>query len=562
MTSRSLTSRSLGRGMGSLLPILALWRRHWGWLLAGLAVSLLTAAAGVGLAAAAGGMALRPVTGSKAAGLAALLFLPGVVRGLGVARVVLRYTERMLTHAATFRVLTALRVWLFRGLARRSSGGLGFMRSGDALGRLVGDVEALDGLYLRIVVPGAAAVLLLPVLVGFLALGRSSAALLVGGLFLLSAVVLPWVAARLTLEAGGRLAETSAGLRSAALDAIDGIREVRAYGAEGRMLASVQAREAALFQAQRQVSRRASWAQAAAFACSQAALLAVLLSPGAAPGVMAAGLFLTLAAFETVGGMPRAGALAGYAAAAAARITDVATRPGAADPADPTPLPAGTALRFENIGFRWRPGHPAVMDGLTLDIPAGSRVAILGPSGSGKSTLAALALKVVTPQAGRVLLGGVDVARLRADDVRSRIAWLSQDTHLFSDTVRANLALGRDGASDAELWAALDRARIADLVRGFPEGLDSWIGEGGLQVSGGQGRRLALARALLSQTPVLILDEPATGLDFAAEREFLLTLNDVAAGRTVILIVHRLIGVERLDRIFRLSAGRAVAAAA
>jgi ATP-binding cassette subfamily C protein CydC len=328
------------------------------------------------------------------------------------------------------------------------------------------------------------------------------------------------------------------------------------------MLAAVQAREAALFQAQRQVSRRASWAQAAAFACGQAALLVVLLSPGVAPGAMVAGLFLTLAAFEVVGGMPRAGALAGYAAAAASRITAVATGAGAGDPPDPAPLPSGTSLRFEGIGSRWRPDRPVVMDGLTLDVPAGSRVAILGPSGSGKSTLAALALRVAAPQAGRVLLGGVDVARLRAEDVRSRIAWLSQDTHLFSDTVQANLRLARDNATDAELWAALDRAGIADTVRSFPDGLDSWIGEGGLQVSGGQGRRLALARALLSQAPILISDEPATGLDFATERAFLLTLNDVAAGRTVILIVHRLIGVERLDRIFRLSAGHAVAAAA
>ncbi len=551
----------LGR-MRSLLPILALWRGHAGWLAAGLALSLLTVAAGVGLATAAGGMALRPITGTSAATLAALLFLPGVVRGLGVARVALRYGERILTHAATFRVLAALRVWMFRGLAVRSAGGLGFMRSGDALGRLVGDVEALDGLYLRILVPGVAAFLLLPVLVGFLALAHGGTAVLVGGLFLLSAIVLPWVAARFTLDAGGQLAVASAGLRSAALDALDGSREIRAYGAEGRMLAVVQAREAALFQAQRQVGRRASWAQAAAFVCSQAALLVVLLSPGVAPGVMVTGLFLTLAAFEVVGGMPRAGVLAGYAAGAAERVTEAATGPGDVDPANPAPLPSGTSLRFEHVGFRWHPDRPAVLDGLTLDIPAGSRVAILGPSGSGKSTLAALALKVVTPQSGRVLLGGVDLARLRASDVRSRITWLSQDTHLFSDTVRANLALGRADATDAELWAALDRAGIADVVRGFPDGLDSWVGEGGLQVSGGQGRRLALARALLSQAPVLILDEPATGLDAATERGFLVTLNDVAAGRTVILIVHRLTGVERLDRIFRLSAGRAVAAAA
>jgi ATP-binding cassette subfamily C protein CydC len=401
------------------------------------------------------------------------------------------------------------------------------------------------------------------VLAGFLARADGGVAVLVGGLFVLSAVGLPWAAARSTLGAGSGLATAAAALRSAALDAIDGMREIRAYGAEGRMLASIQAQEAALFQAQSVVARRAAWAQAAALVCGQAALLAVLLSPGMTPAAMVTGLFLTLAAFEVVGGMPRAGALAGHAAGAAARIIAAASSAaGSGDPADPAPLPGGTSLRFEAIRFRWRDDRPAVLDGLTLDIPAGSRIAILGPSGSGKSTLAALALKVVEPQSGRVLLGGVDIARLRAADVRSRIAWLSQDTHLFSDTIRANLALARDGATDADYWAALDRAGIADMVRTLPDGLDSWIGEGGSQVSGGQGRRLALARALLSQAPVLILDEPATGLDAATERAFLNTLNEVAAGRTVILIAHRLIGVERLDRIFRLSAGHAVAAAA
>ena len=523
---------------------------------------MLTVAAGVGLVTSAGGMALGPTTG-QAAGLVAVLLLPGMVRGLGVARVVLRYVERMVTHAATFRVLAALRVWLFRGLAVRSSGGLGFMRSGDALGRLVGDVEALDGLYLRIVVPGIAALLLLPVLVATLALSHIGIAFAVGALFLVAAVVLPWVAAERTSISGGRLAAASAGLRSAALDALDGIREIRAYGAEGRMLAAIQAREAALFQAQRTVSRHASLAQAGAYACSQVALLLVVLTPGVAPGALVMAVFLTLAAFEVVGGMARAGALAGHAADAAARIIDAAAGDaGSIDPAASMTLPQQASLRFEAVHFRWTSDRPAVLDGLSLDIPAGSRVAILGPSGSGKSTLAALMLKVVAPQAGRVLLGGIDLARLRAEDVRSRIAWLSQKTHLFSDTIRANLMLARDGATDAELWTALERAGIAAFVRSLPDGLECWIGDGGAVVSGGQGRRLALARALLSPAPVLILDEPASGLDAETERAFLTTLNDIEPGRTVILIVHRLMGVERLDRIFRLSAGHAIAAAA
>jgi ATP-binding cassette, subfamily C, bacterial CydC len=218
-------------------------------------------------------------------------------------------------------------------------------------------------------------------------------------------------------------------------------------------------------------------------------------------------------------------------------------------------------VRFEAVGFGWRADAP-VFDGLTLDIPAGARVAVLGPSGAGKSTLAALLLKLAAPQTGRISLGGTDLAALSAADLRSRVGWLAQATHLFDDTVRQNLLLAKPDATDDEVWDALERARVADVVRGLPDGLDAWLGEAGAHLSGGQGRRIALARALLSTAPILILDEPAAGLDAETERAFYTTLNETLAGRTVILIAHRLTGVERLDRIYRLSGGKAVAAAA
>ena len=186
--------------------------------------------------------------------------------------------------------------------------------------------------------------------------------------------------------------------------------------------------------------------------------------------------------------------------------------------------------------FRWQPDRALVLDGLTLDIPQGARVAVLGPSGAGKSTLAALALKVAAPQEGRVLLGGTDIATLAAADVRGRIAWLSQATHLFDDTIRANLLLGRPDAAEPDLWAALESARVAEVVRALPEGLDTYVGEAGGRFSGGQGRRLALARALLSTAPVLILDEPCAGLDAETERDFFTTPNTAAEGRTILLI--------------------------
>ena len=520
-----------------LLRILGLWRGRAVWLAAGVLVSLAALASAVALMAY-GGLALTGAVG-----------VPLVLRVLGSGRVLLRYTERLVTHTAMFRALSDVRVWFFRRLAAASAGGLGFRRAGDLLARLVGDVEALDGFYIRILVPLAGAVLLLPVVTVF-------AGPVVGALFLLAAFVLPWFAARAACDAGTVLVRASGGLRIAALDALTGLREVRAFAAEGRMLAMVQAREAALLGAQHALAGRVALAGALAFLCGQAALLAAQ-SHG---GIVA--VFLVVAGFEAIGGLPRAGALLGHAAAAARRVLEAADAPvPVPDPVMPGPMPQGTRLRFEGVGFRWSPDRPPVFDGLTLDIPQGARVALLGPSGIGKSSLAALALKVAAPQVGRVLLGEVDIASLPAAAVRARIGWLSQATHLFDDTIRANLLLARPDAAEADLWAALEAARIADVVRTLPEGLDTWVGEGGTRFSGGQGRRLALARALLSQAPILILDEPCAGLDAATEREFLSVLNDTAEGRTVVLITHRLVGVERLDRIFRLSGGKAVAAA-
>jgi ATP-binding cassette subfamily C protein CydC len=542
-----------------LLRVLSLWRGRTVWLLTGAVITMAALAAGIAMMGLSGGLVAGLVTGTA-------LATPALLRLLGPARVVLRYLERLVSHDATFRALADLRVWFFRGLAGSAAGGLGFRRAGDVLARLVNDVEALDGLYIRILLPLSCAVLLVVALPLFLLRLDASVAAGVAVLLAVAAFVLPALAARAAAAAGQRLSAATAALRVAALDTISGLREVRAFGAEGRMLALVQAREGALLDAQRDVSARGARAGAAAFVCGQAAILLVL---GAAawhwvpdtPAAIAA-TFLVVAGFEAVAGLTLAGTQAGHASAAAVRVLEAAEAPPPVpDPPHPAPLPAGSALRFEAVRFRWQPDRPPVFDGLSLDIPAGSRIAVLGPSGAGKSTLAALALKVAAPQSGRVLLGGVDIATLSGDAVRSRIAWLSQATHLFDDTIRHNLLLARPGADDAALWAALEAAQIAALVRTLPDGLDSWVGEAGAKVSGGQGRRLALARALLCDAPILILDEPCVGLDAETERDFMATLNEVADGRTLILIAHRLTGVERLDRIWRLSAGHAVAAA-
>ncbi len=538
--------------MSPLMRIIGLMRGQTLWLSLGLLISLSGTLTAVALSGAAGAVFAG----------AAVLSVPLMLRILGPLRVLLRYFERLITHDALFRALADLRVWFFRGLATRMAGGLGMQRAGDLLARLVGDVEAQDVVYMRILLPLAGAVVLLPVLVVLLSGFDIHLAFIVIALFILAAFVLPWYAARGARDGGAALAEAMAGLRVSVLDSVAGVREVRAFAAEGRMLAAAQAREAGLLTAQRRAMQRMARASAGAFLCGQAAVLATLLI-GRTHGMQAIALvFVVLAMFEAIALLPRAGAQAGQAAAAAARVLEAAEGPILLpDPAQPAPIPTGSTLRFETVTFRWQPDRALVFDGLSLDIPAGHRVALLGPSGVGKSSLAALMLRLAAPESGRILLGGTDIATLAAADLRTRIGWLSQATHLFDDTIRANLLLARPTATDDMLWAALEQARIADAVQELPEGLDTYLGEGGFRFSGGQGRRLALARALLSPAKILILDEPCAGLDAETERDFLTTLNATADSRTIILIAHRLTGVERLDRIFRLSGGRAVAAA-
>jgi ATP-binding cassette, subfamily C, bacterial CydC len=538
--------------MKALFRLVSLWRGQAFWLLLGLIVSLIATLSAVALSGAAGAIFSGGV----------LLAAPLLLRVLGPTRVASRYLERMLTHNALFRSLADLRVWFFRRIAARMAGGLGMARAGDLLARLVGDVEAQDAVYMRVALPLAGALVLLPALA--VLLGRIDAwvGVCVCALFAIAAFAMPAAALRGALAGGANLAQAMGGLRVAVLDAMTGLREVRSFAAEGRMLAAAQAREATLLKAQSQAARRLALAGAARFVCAQAAILLTLLLGRDQGAVAIAMVFVVMAAFEAIVQLPRAGAQAGISAAAAERIASVADAPiRAPDPANPAALPASFALRAESVCFRWQEGRPPVFDGLSLDITQGAHVALLGPSGIGKSTLAALCLRLESPQQGRILLGGVDIASLSAADLRRQIGWLSQATHLFDDTIRANLLLARPEASDAELWQALERAQIAEAVRALPQGLETYLGEGGLGFSGGQGRRLALARILLSPAKILILDEPCAGLDAETERQFLATLNTATDGRTTILIAHHLTGVEKLDRIYRLSAGRAVAAA-
>jgi ATP-binding cassette subfamily C protein CydC len=534
--------------------ILALWRPYRTRLVLGLLIAWLAAVSGMWLLGAAGG---RVALGMGGAPLAAGLSL----RFLGAARLILRYLERLATHDATFRALAGLRVWFFTRFAAGAAAGLGLRRGAAVLSRLVDDIDRLDGLYLRILVPLVATLGLAPLLLFLLARAGWESALAVGVLFVLTALALPLVTAlRARRHAAARAAALER-LRVVLTDITSGLREIRAFGAEEWMGERLARAWQEVGDAERARAGLLAGLGAVSFLAAQAALIAVI-GWSAALGKAAVPLALmTLAVFELAVPLARIGREVGEAAVAAERVIAYAeTPPRVPDPAQPSPPPVRTTLVFEGVTAGWEEERMVLRD-FDLTIPEGAHVAVLGPSGAGKSTLAALALKVIAPRAGRLTLGGVDYAALKAADVHGRIAWLGQTSHLFADTIRNNLLIGRPDADEAALWAALEAARLADVVRSLPDRLDTWIGEGGSGLSGGQGRRLALARALLSPAPLLILDEPCAGLDADTEREFFAALAAAAAGRGVLLLAHRLTGAERLDRIFRLTDGRALPAA-
>lgn len=540
--------------MTPVLRIVSIWGRHPFWLFFATLLSL-----GALLA----GMALMGVSGHTL-GLAlggAVFIVPALLPLVGAARVLLRYAERIIGHEAIFRALADMRIWMFRGLARSAAGGLGFRRSGDVLARLVNDVDMLDSLFLRVFVPLAGALTLLPVL-AWLLWREHKVALLILIPFCFVSFLVPWWAATSAERNSDKVVLAIAALRTAALDALHGLREVKIFSAEGRVLAEVQARESQLLAAQREMVNKSAKLSAIAFISAQfSILLAIILGFFGSPIAALVVVLVLVVAFEAVGGLPRAGLLYGQAKKAAARVVQAAEAPPAVlDPVSPALMPSRNAIAFENVSFRYSVDRAFVFSNLSFQLPEGARVAILGPSGIGKSTIAGLILKLQAPEVGEIRLGGVDIAKLPTEALRHRIAYLGQTTHLFSDTIRNNLLLGNPHADENMLWDALRAAQLEDAIRALPEGLDGWLGEEGNTLSGGQGRRLALARTLLMNAPILLLDEPCAGLDIETEQEFFRVFNAATEGRTVLLILHRLTGVEALDRIWRFTGGTLVAA--
>jgi ATP-binding cassette, subfamily C, bacterial CydC len=479
------------------------------------------------------------------------------VRALAIGRGALRYTERLAGHDAVLRMLTDVRARVFATRASRSrSPGA---HSGDSLSQLVSDVDAVQDLMLRVVVPGAAAVTVGVLAVAGAAVVTPAAGLVLAAGLLLAGAALPALAVRMTRRTADQVAPLRGALAADTVDLTHGAADLAAFGATRAAVGRAVERVTALAAAERRLALLGGAVDAAGVAISgatTAAVVAVALAAdvrGVLVGVLAVG---TLAATES-----------GLALVAAARrwaeirvslsrlSVEMAPVESEADGDPAVPAAASGSLSLRGVSVHYRDGAPPALSDVDLEVRPGSRIGVVGPSGAGKSTLVGVLAGFVPPDSGTALLDGRPIADYGPPPP---VTGLLAEAHVFHATVRDNLLLGRPDAGEPELAAACAAAGLLDWVREQPDGWDTVVGEDGGQLSGGQRQRLALARALLAAPAVLVLDEPTEGLDPAAAGEVLDSVLAAAAGRSVVLVTHRLHGLAGFDEILVLDAGRVV----
>lgn len=488
------------------------------------------------------------------------------VRFFGISRGVFRYAERLVSHSVNFKLLSDLRVWFYRKLEPLAPARLMDIHSGDLLTRAVNDIETLENFYVRVVAPPiTAAVVTLGMLV-FLANYSLGSALTLVAFLLTVGVGLPMLAVILSRGPGRQLIQNRARLQTALIDGIQGLSDLLAYGQQENQVAFIRQinRENARIQTRLAVLNAANTALGVLL--SNLGMLVVLIlsiplvDQGNLDGVLLAVLALAaLASFEAVTPLPIAAQQLEVCLQAARRLFDlVDSEPAVRDPAHPLALPAFTDLHFHNVSFRYTQNLPLALDQISFDLPGGKHLAIVGPSGAGKSTLVKLLLRFWEPDSGQIYLGNSDIRNLRQEDIRKQFAVISQSAYLFDASLRQNLLLAQPKASEFDLLTALQSAQLDGWVKSLPNGLDTWIGEHGMRISGGERQRLAIARALLMDAPIYLLDEPAANLDPITEAQLWETLKPLLANRTLLLITHRLINLEQMDEIIVLDRGQIV----
>jgi ATP-binding cassette, subfamily C, bacterial CydC len=552
--------------MREILRLLGLFLPYWKWIAGGIFLSVVTFLADVGLMALSGwfiaSMAIAGLTG-----VPFNYFTPAAgIRALAICRTLGRYLERLITHEAAFRLLARLRGWIYDRLEPLVPARVQAYRSGDLLSRLSADIDALDNFYVRLLTPVLSAVVGCAVCVLFL-YGYSMKVALVTLIFLLLAgAVVPFFVHRLGAPGGEALVEISSRLRSQVIDGLQGMGELRVYQAAERQARSIEEGTRDMLRCQAKMSRLNGFSEGAVGLCANLALwfsiilgIPIVTRGGLTGAELALIAFFIMTAFEAVAPLPQAFQMLGHTLTAAGRVFSLTdAQPEIREPDRPAQPPVRFSIDIRDLMFRYAAPSPWVLKHINLRIEAGRRLAVIGPTGSGKTTLTQLLLRFWDYEEGEIILAGRPLKSYRSSDVRRNVAVVSQDTHLFNTTIRENILIANLNASEERMIQAARAARIHDFVRSLPEGYDTFVGEAGVKLSAGQARRVTIARAILKDAPVLILDEPAEGLDPETENQVMKTLVTLMENRTVLLITHRLAGLEAVDEVVMLQGGEIV----
>jgi ATP-binding cassette, subfamily C, bacterial CydC len=543
--------------VSDLRRLLRLVLPHWPWLAAAALFGVVAIGANVAL------MGLSAYLISKAAiasSVAELALAVTGVRVLAVSRATFRYLERYTTHRVMFRILATLRVWFYRAIEPLAPARLVHRRSGDLLARSVSDVDALEDFYIKVLMPPlVAAVVVASVCVVY---GLFDVAIgLVLALFLvLTGVVLPLVSRRLSATQTASMARMRGDVGAMLADQVQGLPDLVALDAASDHRARLLARARELDQARQRTGAIEGVSNAlgglfASLAGLTVLVLAIpLVSAGEVEGVFLAALPLAaIAAFEAVQPLSRSLQSLDASRASTRRLFElIDAQPAVLDPVEPSAAPATHEIDIRGLSFRYQEAEPWVLQDLDLQVSQGERVAIVGPSGCGKSTLVSLLLRFWDYELGEIRVGGRELRELQADDARAMISVVPQDVHLFNATIEDNLALAAPAADGEAMVHACRIAQLHDFIASLPRGYDTVVGEDGLLLSGGERRRLAIARAVLRDAPIVILDEVTADLDSTTEAALWLALEPWLAGRTVLVISHRPTIATQVDRVVRM----------
>lgn len=551
--------------MRALLPYLALYKRHKWMLTLGIVLAIVTLLASIGLLTLSGWF----LSASAVAGVAGLYsfnyMLPAAgVRGTAIARTAGRYFERLVSHDATFRVLQHLRIFTFSKLLPLSPAGLARFRQGELLNRVVADVDTLDHLYLRVISPLVGAfVVIVTVTLGLCVLDVPIA-LTLGGIMLLTLLLLPPLFYRAGKSTGENLTRLRGDYRQQLTSWLQGQAELTIFGASRRYRAQMESTELSWHEAQRRQSELTALSQAVMMLIGGVAVIAMLwMASGGVGGntqpgaLIALFVFCALAAFEALAPVTGAFQHLGQVIASAVRITQITEqKPEVAFTAQHDVAPQSVALQLKDVTFAYDGQAQNALDGISLTVPGGKHVAVLGRTGCGKSTLLQLLTRAWDPSRGEIRFNDTPLTEFSEPALRKAVSVVPQRVHLFSATLRDNLLLASPQASDSDLSAVLEQVGLQKLLE--DDGLNSWLGEGGRQLSGGELRRLAVARALLHDAPLMLLDEPTEGLDATTESQILDLLAQIMKNKTVLMVTHRLRGLANFDQIIVMDNGQII----